>query len=194
MVATPSTMLPLGTTIPDFSLQNAADGSLVGPADFESNEALLVTFICNHCPFVKHVKDQLTRLAKDYLPKGVGIIAINSNDIGSYPQDGPDHMRELAESEGWAFPFLLDEGQDVAKAFNAACTPDFFLFDRERRLVYRGQMDDSRPGNDIPVTGKDLRRAIDAVLAGGPVSQDQRPSVGCNIKWKPGNEPQYFGR
>lgn len=194
MVATPSTMLALGTAIPDFSLRNATDGQPVAPADFADKKALVVMFICNHCPFVMHVKDEIGRLSKRYLPKGVGFVAINSNDIGAYPQDGPEHMKELVQQERWEFPFLLDGTQGVAKAFSAACTPDFFLFDGVGRLVYRGQMDDSRPGNDIPVTGKDLRAAIDAVLAGKPVSDEQRPSVGCNVKWRPGNEPDYFGK
>lgn len=194
MVATPSTMLALGTPIPDFALPNAMDGRQITPADFADKKALLIMFICNHCPFVKHVKDEIGRLSRRYLPKGVGFVAINSNDLGAYPQDGPEHMKELAQQERWEFPFLLDESQGVAKAFKAACTPDFFLFDGGGKLVYRGQMDDSRPGNDIPVTGKDLRAATDAVLAGRLVSHEQRPSVGCNIKWQPGNEPDYFGK
>jgi thiol-disulfide isomerase/thioredoxin len=150
-------------------------------------------FICNHCPFVVHVRDQLTRLADDYQKKGVAVIAINSNSVETYPQDGPDKMKELAREMGWKFPFLFDSTQDVAKAYRAACTPDFFLFDAKRALVYRGQLDDSRPTNKVPVTGKDLRAAIDAVLAGKPVAKDQKSSIGCNIKWKPGNEPDYFG-
>lgn len=187
-------MLALGTPIPDFALPNAMDGRQITPADFADKKALLIMFICNHCPFVKHVKDEIGALSKTYLPKGVGLVAINSNDIEAYPQDGPEHMRELVHEEGWDFPFLLDESQEAAKAFSAACTPDFFLFDGRGKLVYRGQLDDSRPGNTIPVTGKDLRSAIDAVLAGAPVSADQRPSVGCNIKWRRGNEPEYFGK
>ncbi len=194
MVATPSTMLPLGTPIPDFSLRNAVDGRSVSPAEYANARALLVMFICNHCPFVKHVKGELGRLARSYAPKGVGIVAINSNDLDKYPQDGPEHMKHLAREEGWSFPFLVDESQEVAHAFRAACTPDLFLFDGNGRLVYRGQLDDSRPGNAIPVTGHDLRAAIEAVLAGKPVPADQKPSVGCNIKWKPGREPAYFGR
>lgn len=193
MVATPSTMLELGTPIPDFALPNAVDGSTVTPQDYEGKQALLVMFICNHCPFVKHVRDELTRLGTDYLPRGVGIVAINSNDVAKYPDDKPEHMKALATAEGWEFPFLLDETQAVAMAFKAACTPDFFLFDAAGKLAYRGQLDPSRPGNDVPVTGADLRAALDTVLSGGSVPAEQIPSLGCNIKWKPGNEPDYFG-
>ncbi len=194
MVETPSTMLPLGTALPDFSLVDAASGSRVSADDLADRSALLVTFICNHCPFVKHVVGELGRLAEDYLPRGVGIVAINSNDVDAYPQDGPEHMRRLVEREGWEFPFILDETQGVAKKFGAACTPDFFLFDADRRLAYRGQLDDSRPGSARPVTGRDLRAALEAVLAGEPVPEDQKPSIGCNIKWRPGNEPTFFRR
>ncbi len=193
MVATPSTMLELGTPIPDFALRSAVDGSTVTPQDFAGKQALLVMFICNHCPFVKHVKDELTRLGRDYLSKDVGIVAINSNDVAQYPDDSPENMKRLAAGEGWQFPFLFDETQEVARAFKAACTPDFFLFDGAGKLVYRGQLDPSRPGNDVPVTGADLRAALDAVLAGQPVPAEQVPSLGCNIKWRPGNEPDYFG-
>ena len=191
MARTPSNMLPLGTKAPEFALRNAVDGSAVTLKDFEGSEALLVMFICNHCPYVIHVRDELAQLASDYLPRGLAIVAINSNSSVTHPQDGPEHMKELALSQGWEFPFLFDETQSVAQTYKAACTPDFFLLDADRRLVYRGQLDDSRPGNDVPVTGKDLRAAIDAVLAGGPVSQEQKPSIGCNIKWTPGNEPDY---
>jgi peroxiredoxin len=194
MVETPSTMLPLGTALPDFSLVDAASGSRVSADDLADRSALLVTFICNHCPFVKHVVGELGRLAEDYMPRGVGIVAINSNDVDAYPQDGPEHMRRLVEREGWEFPFLLDETQEVAKRFGAACTPDFFLFDANRRLAYRGQLDDSRPGSDRPVTGRDLRAALEAVLAGEPGPEDQKPSIGCNIKWRPGNEPTFYRR
>jgi len=194
MVETPSTMLPLGTALPDFSLVDAVSGSSVSADDLADRSALLVMFICNHCPFVKHVVGELGRLAEDYLPGGVGIVAINSNDVDAYPQDGPEHMRRLVEREGWEFPFLLDETQEVAKRFGAACTPDFFLFDADRRLAYRGQLDDSRPGSDRPVTGRDLRAALEAVLAGEPVPDDQKPSIGCNIKWRPGNEPTFYPR
>jgi peroxiredoxin len=193
MVATPSTMLELGTPIPEFALPNAVDGSTVTPHDYEGKQALLVMFICNHCPFVKHVKDELTRLGADYVPRGIGIVAINSNDVAKYPADSPEQMKVLATAEGWQFPFLFDETQEVAKAFKAACTPDFFLFDAEGKLAYRGQLDPSRPGNDVPVTGADLRAALDAVLGGRPGPAEQIPSLGCNIKWKPGNEPGYFG-
>jgi thiol-disulfide isomerase/thioredoxin len=192
MAETPSTMLSLGTVLPDFSLTNAVDGTVVTSAGFEGSEALLVMFICNHCPFVKHVQDELGNIARDYLPSGVAIVAINSNAVETHPQDGPSHMKELAQQKGWEFPFLFDGTQRVAKVFRAACTPDFFLFDRDRRLVYRGQLDGSRPGNDLPVTGSDLRAALDAVLVGGDVSSEQLPSLGCNIKWKAGNEPDYF--
>ncbi len=193
MAETPSTMLPLGTLVPEFSLTDAVTGATVTPARFIGRAALLVMFLCNHCPFVKHVLAELGRLAADYIPRGVGIAAINSNDPVRYPQDAPPEMRALAEREGWAFPFLFDETQEVAKALQAACTPDFFLFNREGRLVYRGQLDDSRPGSPVPVTGRDLRAALDAVLAGAPVSETQLPSVGCNIKWRPGSEPAHFG-
>ena len=193
MVQTASTMLPLGTPLPEFSLTNSVDDRRLGPEEFERNDALLVMFLCNHCPFVKHVLEEIGRLAQDYQQRNVGVVAIASNDIVAYWQDGPEPMKLLAFSQGWGFPYLLDEDQSVAKAFRAACTPDFYLFDGDRRLVYRGQLDDSRPGGDVPVTGRDLRAALDAVLAGEPVPEEQRPSIGCNIKWKPGNEPEYFG-
>jgi thiol-disulfide isomerase/thioredoxin len=186
-------MLDLGTPMPDFALTDAVTGKEVTQEAFAGNKASLVMFICNHCPFVKHVVDELTRLGADYLGKGVGIVAINSNDIENYPQDDPEQMKKLATEEGWKFPFLLDDTQRVAKAFTAACTPDFFLFDGNAKLVYRGQLDDSRPDGDAPLTGADLRAAIDAVLAGASVPSDQKPSMGCNIKWKPGKEPPYFG-
>ncbi len=192
MAETLSTMLTLGTRVPAFSLQNAVDGRTVSPDDYADSSALLVMFICNHCPFVKHVIDGVTNLAADYLPRDVGIIAINSNDRVGYPQDAPEQMKRLAEELGWDFPFVFDETQEVAKAFRAACTPDFFLFDAAGNLAYRGELDESRPGNGIPVTGRDLRAAIDAVLAGEPVDEDQKASIGCNIKWRPGNEPSYF--
>jgi thiol-disulfide isomerase/thioredoxin len=150
-------------------------------------------FICNHCPFVKHVVDELGRVANDYAPKGVSVIAINSNDVSKYPDDAPDQMKKLASAKKWRFPFIFDDTQEVAKNFKAACTPDFFLFDAAGKLAYRGQLDDSRPGSKAPVTGKDLRAALDAVVSGKPASAEQRPSIGCNIKWKPGNEPPYFG-
>ncbi len=193
MVQTASTMLPLGTTVPAFSLTDVVTGTTVSPEDFADRAALLVMFICNHCPFVKHVKTELGRVAKDYQPKGVGIVAINSNDVANYPEDAPANMKALVRAEGWQFPFCHDETQAVAQAFHAACTPDFYVFDGDRALVYRGQLDDSRPKTGVRVTGKDLRRALDAVLAGTPVPADQKPSIGCNIKWKKGNEPAYFG-
>ena len=164
----------------------------MSPADFGVAEALLVVFMCNHCPFVKHIVDDFVDLAKEYQARGVAVVGINSNDVDAYPDDRPDKMAELAEGKGFTFPYLYDATQEVAGSYRAACTPDFFLFDKERRLVYRGQMDDSRPGSDEPITGADLRAALDAVLAGEPVGAEQKPSMGCNIKWKPGNEPDYF--
>jgi thiol-disulfide isomerase/thioredoxin len=184
MAETPSTMLPLGTPLPEFALPNVVDGQTVTPDQFAGSPGLLVMFICNHCPYVKHVVPELTRLAADYLRKGVGFVAINSNDVAQYPADAPEHMKALAEAEGWTFPFTFDETQDVAKAFQAACTPDFFLFDADRQLVYRGQLDGSRPKNNVPVTGSDLRAALGALLAGEPISAEQKPSMGCNIKWR----------
>lgn len=193
MVETLSNMLPLQTKAPDFSLPDAVSGKNVSLAQLEAAPALLVMFICNHCPFVIHVRDELTRLAREYQKRGVAIVAINSNSIETHPQDGPDHMQSLAAELGWEFSFLFDSTQEVAKAYGAACTPDFYVFDGDRHLVYRGQLDDSRPSNNVPLTGRDLRAALDAVLAGRAVSSDQKPSIGCNIKWTPGNEPDYFG-
>jgi peroxiredoxin len=184
-------MLPLGTLAPAFNLPDA-DGTMYSLDDATGSQACLVMFICNHCPFVKHVADELARLGRDYREKGVAVFAINSNDIESHPADGPDKMKEEAAARGYTFPYLLDADQSVAKAYEAACTPDFYLFDAERRLVYRGQLDSSRPDNGVPVDGADLRRAIDAVLAGEPVADAQVPSLGCNIKWKAGNEPPWF--
>ena len=191
MARTPSTMLPLGTPAPDFTLEDTVSGETVRPADFADRRALLIMFICNHCPFVKHISRELSALGRDYLSKGVGIVAINSNDIEKYPDDSPEKMAEEARAQGYSFPYLMDADQEVAKAYHAACTPDFFLFDEGRRLVYRGQLDGSRPGNAIPVTGADLRAALDAVLAGERPNDEQVPSIGCNIKWRPGNEPEY---
>lgn len=191
MALTPSTMLPLGTSAPDFLLPDAV-GEPVSLAQFQHAPALLVMFICNHCPYVKHLRAGLAQLGHDYQPRGVGIVAISANDAANYPEDSPARMRTEARAAGYTFPYLHDETQAVAKAYRAACTPDFFLFDRDRRLVYRGQFDGSRPGNDVPVTGKDLRAALDAVLAGRTVSPEQQPSLGCNIKWKPGNAPEYW--
>jgi peroxiredoxin len=184
-------MLALGTPAPDFRLPDT-NGKVVALADFKDKSALLVMFICNHCPYVKHIRAGLAQLARDYLPRGVAIVAINSNDVANYPDDNPVKMASEAKSAGYLFPYLFDESQAVAKEYRAACTPDLYLFDKNRKLVYRGQLDDSRPGNGIAVTGKDLRAALDAVLAGKPVSSSQTPSIGCNIKWKAGNEPDYF--
>lgn len=192
MVATNSTMLPLGTKAPDFRLPDPA-GKMYALADFKGAPALLVVFMCNHCPYVKHIREALARLARDYRVGGVAVVGISSNDVANYPADSPARMAEEAKAAGYIFPYLYDETQAVAKAYRAACTPDIFLFDQEQRLAYRGQLDDSRPGNGMPVTGKDVRAAIDALLAGKPVAPAQKPSIGCNIKWKPGNEPDYFG-
>jgi peroxiredoxin len=191
MVMTASTMLELGTSAPGFSLPDT-EGNLVCLADFMDAPALLVVFMCNHCPYVKHVADQLAALAREYQKKGVAVVGINANDWDSYPDDSPAKMSEEVARRGYTFPYLHDESQEVAKAYRAACTPDFFVFDFERRLAYRGQMDDSRPGGDTPVTGRDLRAALDAVLAHKPVRKSQKPSLGCNIKWRPDNEPDYF--
>ncbi|MBL8747284.1 MAG: thioredoxin family protein [Phycisphaerae bacterium] len=196
MAMTPSTMrLALGSFAPGFRLRDHA-GRWVDRADFSSAKALVVMFICNHCPFVKHVRAELARLGRDYQSQGVAFVAINSNDVEAYPDDSPEKMAIEARDAGYTFPYLFDADQSVAKAYAAACTPDFFVFDGSGRLVYRGQLDDSRPpgrssASTIPVTGRDLRAALDAVLAGRPLSTDQRPSIGCNIKWKPGNEPDF---
>jgi peroxiredoxin len=190
MALTPSTMLALGTPAPDFRLPDA-EGRQVALGDFADAQALLVAFICNHCPYVQHIREGLARFANDYQPRGLAMLAINANDAKSHPQDAPAKMAEESKRFGYVFPYLYDASQDVAKAYRAACTPDFFLFDAGRRLVYRGQFDDSRPGNGRPVTGADLRAAVDAVLAGRPLPADQKPSIGCNIKWIPGNEPEY---
>ena len=191
MVKTASTMLPLGTSAPDFSLINV-DGTTVSLSNFAGERALLVIFLCNHCPFVKHVAAELSRLAIDYRSQGVAVVGINSNDTSAHPDDSPEQMVHEAEQQNYTFPYLFDESQEVAKAYRAACTPDFFLFDGEQKLVYRGQLDGSRPGNDTPVTGEDLRQAINAVLAGQTVAEEQTPSIGCNIKWRAGQEPEYF--
>ena len=192
MAATPSTMVALGATAPAFRLPDTTSDRTVSLDDLEG-DALLVMFICNHCPFVKHVRSQLAAIGRDYAKKPLAIVAISSNDVASYPNDSPEKMAVEAREAGYTFPYLYDETQDVARAYDAACTPDFFLFDGERKLVYSGQLDDSRPGSDEPVTGADLRSAIDAVLAGRSVAADQKPSIGCNIKWKPGNEASSFG-
>jgi peroxiredoxin len=192
MVAVPSTMLALGTPAPGFDLPDTVSGRRVSLSDFAGKRGLLVMFISRHCPYVQHVKNELAAIGRDYEHKDVGIVAICSNDVASHPDDAPDKLKTMAEESGLSFPICYDEAQMVAQAFTAACTPDFFLFDGGRKLAYRGQLDDSRPGNGKPVTGKDLRRALDALLAGKPVSRDQKASMGCNIKWKPGNEPPYF--
>jgi peroxiredoxin len=184
-------MLPLGTQAPDFTLVNV-DGRLVSLKDFDGSPALLVMFLCNHCPFVKHLADALAQFAAEYTAKGVSIVGISSNDVANYPADSPEQMVREAEERGYVFPYLYDETQAVAKAYRAACTPDFFLFDRDRRLVYRGQFDSSRPDSGTPITGADLRAALDAVLAGQKPSEKQLPSLGCNIKWIAGSEPDYF--
>lgn len=185
MAATPSTMVPLGTPAPNFRLPDT-DGKTVSLADYAGAPALLVAFICNHCPFVKHIRESFAQLTREYQQKGVAVVAISSNDATTHPDDGPAKMVEEKKAAGYTFAYLYDESQDVARAYQAACTPDFFLYDRERRLVYRGQMDASRPGNGKPNDGADLRAALDAVLAGKPVSSQQLPSIGCNIKWKAG--------
>lgn len=199
MAATASTMLDLGTPAPNFSLPDVTSGRTISLGDFQDKQALLVVFLCAHCPYVIHVAPELARIARDYADKSVGIVAITANDVEQYPQDAPEPTAKVAREHGWEFPVLFDESQAVAKAYTAACTPDFFLFGPDRRLVYRGQIDDSRPsrGPDRPgrgeLNGADLRAALDAVLAGKPVAPEQKPSIGCNIKWKPGNEPRYFG-
>ncbi len=193
MVKTLSTMLPLGTKAPDFSLEDVVSGDKISLKTFADKKALLVMFICVHCPFVKHLQKALAALGKEYVAKGLGIVAISANDISTHPGDSPDKMKVMAETLGFNFPFCYDESQEVAKAYTAACTPDFFLFDGDNSLVYRGQFDDSRPGNDMPITGKDLKAAIEEVLRDRTVDTQQKPSIGCNIKWKAGNEPPYFG-
>jgi peroxiredoxin len=191
MAITPSTMLPLGTRAPDFELPDPS-GAMVSLRDFKSAPALLVGFLCNHCPYVKHIQPELVKLAREYQARGVAVVAINSNDVANYPQDSPAKMAEESRAAGYTFPYLFDASQAVARSYRAACTPDLYLFDKDLKLVYRGQFDDSRPGNGVALTGKDLRAALDAVLAGKPAPAHQKPSVGCNIKWKPGNEPEYF--
>jgi peroxiredoxin len=191
MSRTLSTMLELGTPAPDFSLPDT-EGKSVSLANFAAADALLVVFMCNHCPYVKHLRDALAAFAREYQPRGLAVVGISANDVGTHPQDGPAEMAAEASAAGYSFPYLYDESQETAKAYRAACTPDFFLFDKDRRLVYRGQFDDSRPGNTVPVTGDDMRAAVDAVLAGAAVATEQKPSMGCNIKWRPGNEPDYY--
>ena len=193
MTETRSTMLKLGTKAPNFILSDLS-GNVIERDQFAGSAALLIIFMCNHCPYVKHVREELVKLVKEYQKKGVGVVGISANDITAYPEDGPEKMAEEARRYGYTFPYLFDESQEVAKAFRASCTPDFFLFDKELKLFYRGQMDDSRPSNRIAVTGKDLRGALDAVLEGRSVPEKQKASMGCNIKWKPGSEPEYFSR
>ncbi|MCB1044286.1 MAG: thioredoxin family protein [Acidobacteria bacterium] len=184
MVLTPSNQRPLGSKAPDFALENPLTGDFVGLDDVRGTKGTLVMFVCNHCPFVKHVLDELVRIGHDFIKQGIGVVAINANDVVTYPQDGPKHMARLARDKGFAFPYLFDATQSVAKSYNAACTPDFFLFDGQDQLVYRGQMDGSRPGNDKPVDGADLRAAGAALIANQPPLTPQYPSIGCNIKWK----------
>ena len=184
MAATPSNMIPLGTIAPNFSLPDTVSGKTMSLEDLISQSATVIMFICNHCPYVIHIKNELVKIADDYIPEGVSFAAISSNDVENYPEDSPQKMKELALELGFPFPYLYDETQEVAKAYDAACTPDFYIFDKDLKLVYRGQFDESRPGNNMPVTGKDVRKALDAVLSGNPVSDDQKPSMGCNIKWK----------
>ena len=192
MARTPSTMLELGTPAPDFALPDT-DGAIVRRSDFQGSPALLVAFICNHCPYVIHLREALATFGQEQGERGLAMVAISSNDVEGYPADSPEKMREERALAGYTFPYLYDATQEVAQSYQAACTPDFFLFDGDQRLVYRGQFDGSRPGNDVLVTGADLEAAVTAVLAGARPTSDQRPSLGCNIKWKPGNEPSYFG-
>lgn len=191
MALTASTMLPLGTKAPNFQLPDVVSGEMISLSRFTGKKALLVMFICKHCPFVKHVQDELANLGKDYVNRDVGIVAISSNDVNNYPDDAPEQLKVMAQELGFTFPLCYDESQETAKTYTAACTPDFFLFDVDQRLVYRGQLDDSRPSNGKPVTGEDLRAALNAVIAEQSVNSEQKPSIGCNIKWKPGNEPSY---
>ncbi|WP_159784478.1 thioredoxin family protein [Sodalinema gerasimenkoae] len=193
MVRTPSTMLDLGTPAPPFTLPDTVSGETITLDSFKGKKALLVIFLCEHCPFVKHVQGELAKIGHDYAEQGLGVVAISANDISTHPADAPEHLKRMAQTLGFNFPVCYDETQAVAKAYTAACTPDFFLFDGDRKLVYRGQLDDSRPGNDKPLNGKDLRAAIEQALAGKPISPEQKPSIGCNIKWTPGQEPEYFG-
>lgn len=184
MALTPSTMLPLGTPAPDFNLPDAVSGKTQNLNQLKSDKATVVMFICNHCPYVKHIQHELVNVANDYQPKGIHFIAINANDAANYPEDAPDKMCEVAQQLDYPFPYLFDETQEVAKAYQAACTPDFYVFDKDLKCVYRGQFDEARPGNNIPVTGKDLRTVLDCILANKPIDLQQKPSMGCNIKWK----------
>jgi peroxiredoxin len=193
MVLTPSTMMPLGTSAPSFELPDTVSGRTIRLEDLSAKKVLVVVFSCNHCPYVKHIQDGLVRFGRDYAAKDAAVVAISANDPRTNPDDAPEKLGSEAKRLGYAFPVLFDESQQVAKAYRAACTPDFFVFDAHRKLVYRGQFDSARPGTEVPVTGADLRAAVDAVLAGKPVSSQQKASLGCNIKWRPGNEPDYFG-
>ncbi|HCM42734.1 MAG TPA: thioredoxin family protein [Candidatus Omnitrophica bacterium] len=192
MVLTPSTMMALGTKAPDFELLNVVSGKKESLLAAKKDKGLVVMFICKHCPYVKHIEIELARFGRDYAAKEIGIVAVSSNDAANYPEDHPAQLKEMARTLSFSFPFLYDESQAAAKAYRAACTPDFFIFDGDLKLVYRGQFDDSRPKNTVPVTGKDLRVATDALLAGDAISGEQKPSLGCNIKWRPGFEPDYF--
>jgi peroxiredoxin len=189
MVLTPSTMLALGTQAPDFALPDVVSGHTISLKTFTGKSGLLVMFICRHCPYVKHIQQELVRLGEDFADRNLGMVAISANDATAYPEDAPDKLQEMARSLGFRFPVCYDESQQTAKAYTAACTPDFFLFDAQQQLVYRGQLDDSRPGNGKPVTGKDLRAAVSALLSGQPIPSEQQPSIGCNIKWRSGNAP-----
>lgn len=191
-MAKSSTMLALGTKAPELNLPDVVSGKSTSLSNFSGKKALLVMFICRHCPYVQHIKKELAKIGKDYKDKGLGIVAISSNDTSVYPEDAPESLAEMVKEEGFNFPYLYDENQEAAKNYTAACTPDLFLFDKDRKLVYRGQLDDSRPGSEVPVTGKDLRLAIDAILSDSPVDANQKPSTGCGIKWKEGNEPSYY--
>lgn len=193
MVKTTSTMLALGTAAPDFQLPDVVSGETISLATFSGSKALLLMFICQHCPFVKHVQSELAKIGHDYRDRPLGIVAISANDVANYPDDSPQKLKQMAQELNFNFPVCYDESQAVSKSYTAACTPDFFLFDAANKLVYRGQLDDSRPSNGIPLTGQDLRQAIDAVLQDRAIDFEQKPSIGCNIKWKPGNEPDYFG-
>jgi len=194
MALTPSTMLALGNKAVAFNLTDAVSGKDITLDDIRGKSATLVMFICNHCPYVVHIRESLAKLGNEYVEKGIGVVAISSNDAKKYPDDSPEQLKAMAKKFKFQFPFLYDQSQEVAKAYQAACTPDFFLYDKDLKLVYRGQFDESRPGNDKPITGQDLRTALDSVLAGKTPDPNQQPSMGCNIKWKPGNEPVYFGR
>ena len=193
MVKTASTMLALGTAAPEFQLPDVVSGKTISLDTYKDSQALLVMFICQHCPFVKHVQNELSKIGRDYSQQPLGIVAISANDVANYPDDSPEKLEQMAKELNFNFPICYDESQEVSKAYTAACTPDFFLFDAEGKLAYRGQLDDSRPSTDIPVTGRDLRKAIDLVLQGKTVDFTQKPSIGCNIKWRSGNEPEYFG-